>query len=148
DVIFDIEESKPPEPGPAPATPKTPVLGKIEFSGLQRCDQAAAVAAVGLQLGAVYDQKQLNAASKRLGDAGYFSDINYSYREVDGQMVARFEVIEFEWDILCVFDNLVWFTPQELRDAVRKHIPGFEGSVADHVVFPKKIKAALEELLR
>ncbi|HEU0177721.1 MAG TPA: POTRA domain-containing protein [Blastocatellia bacterium] len=148
DVIFDVEESKPPEPSPAPAASKTSVLGKIEFSGLQHCDQATAANALGLQLGAVFDQKQLNAASKRLGDTGYFSDINFSYREVDGQMVARFEVTEFEWDISCVFDNFVWFTPQELRDAVRKQIPGFEGSVADHVVFPKKIKAALEELLR
>src|SRR5215471_10516502 len=148
DVIFDIEESKPPEPGPAPASPKTLLLGKIEFSGLQRCDQATAVTAVGLQLGAAMDQKQLNAATKRLGDTGFFSDVNYSYREVDGQMVALFEVTEFKWDTPCVFDNFIWFTPQELRDAVRKQIPGFEGAVADHEVFPKKIKAALEDLLR
>jgi outer membrane protein insertion porin family len=148
DVIFDIEESKPPEPSPAPASPKTPVLGKIEFSGLQRCHQAIAVNALGVQLGAAMDQKQLNAATKRLGDTGYFSDVNYSYREVDGQMVAQFNVTEFEWDILCLFDNFVWFKPQELRDAVRKRIPGFEGAVADHVAFPTKIKAALEELLR
>jgi outer membrane protein assembly factor BamA len=79
DVIFDIEESKPPEPSPAPASPKSFVLGKIEFSGLQRCDQATAVNALGLQLGAAMDQKQLNAATKRLGDTGYFSDVNYSY---------------------------------------------------------------------
>ena len=148
DVTFDIEESKPPEPSPAPAAPKTPVLGKIEFSGLQRCDQGTAVNALGLQLGAVLDQKQLNAATKRLGDTGYFSDVNYSYREVDGQMVAQFNVTEFEWDIQCIFDNFIWFAPQELREAVRKQIPGFEGAVADHVAFPKKIKAALEELLR
>src|SRR5215475_4199005 len=148
DVIFDIEESKPPEPSPAPASPKTPVLGKIEFSGLQRCDQTTAVNALGLQLGATIDQKQLNAAAKRQADTGYFSDVNYSYREVDGQMVALFEMTEFKWDTPCVFDNFVWFTPQELRDAVRKQIPGFEGAVADHEVFPKKIKAALGELLR
>jgi outer membrane protein insertion porin family len=148
DVIFDIEESKPPETSPAPASAKTPVIGKIEFSGLQRCDQATAVNAVGLQLGAAMDQKQLNAATKRLGDTGYFSDVNYSYREVDGQMVAQFNVTEFEWDVPCVFDNFVWFAPQELREAVRKQIPGFEGAVADHLVFPKKIKATLEELLR
>jgi len=148
DVTFDVEESKPPEPGSAPAAPKTPVLGKIEFSGLQRSDQATAVNALGLQLGAVFDQKHLNAAAKRLADTGYFSDISYSYREVDGQMVALFDVTEFKWDTPCVFDNFVWFAPGELRDAVRKHIPGFEGAVADHEVFPKKVKAALEELLR
>src|SRR5215475_10361080 len=148
DVNFEIEESKSPEPSSAPAAPKTSVLGKLEFSGLQRCDQATAVNASGLQLGATIDQKQLNAAAKRLADTGYFSDVNYSYREVDGQMVALFEMTEFKWDTPCVFDNFVWFTPQELRDAVRKQIPGFEGAVADHEVFPKKIKAALAELLR
>jgi outer membrane protein assembly factor BamA len=148
DVIFEVEESKSPEPGPAPAAPKTLVLGKIAFSGLKRCDETTAVAAVGLQLGAVYDQKQLVAATKRLGDAGYFSDVNYTYGEMGGQMVAQFNVTEFEWDVFCLFDNFIWFTPQELRDAVRKQIPGFEGAVADHVAFPTKIKSALEELLR
>src|SRR5262249_20915841 len=98
DVTFEIEESKPPEPSPAPTAPKTPTLGKIEFSGLQRLDQATAVNASGLQLGATIDQKQLNAASKRLADTGYFSEVNYSYRETEGQMVALFEVTEFKWD--------------------------------------------------
>src|SRR5262245_60402869 len=90
DVIFDIEESKAPEPAPQLESPKPTVLGKIEFSGLQRCDQAADVNALGLQMGSMYDQKQLNAATKRLGDIGYFSDVSYSYREVNGQMIARF----------------------------------------------------------
>ena len=138
DVTFDIEESKPPEPSPAPAAPKTPVLGKIEFSGMQRCDHATAVNTLGLQLGAAIDQKQLNAATKRLGDTGYFSDVNYSYREVDGQMVAQFTVAEFEWDIPCAFDNFVWFAPQELREAVRKQIPGFEASWPTTWLFQKK----------
>ncbi|HKQ74628.1 MAG TPA: POTRA domain-containing protein [Blastocatellia bacterium] len=148
DVIFEIEESKPPEPSPAPAAPKIPALSKIEFSGLQRLDQATAANASGLQLGATIDQKQLNAASKRLADTGYFSEVNYSYREKDGQMVALFEVTEFKWDTPCLFDNFIWFDAQELRDAVRKQIPGFDGAVADHEVFPRKIKTALEELLR
>jgi outer membrane protein assembly factor BamA len=148
DVTFEIEESKPPEPSPAPAAPKTHVLGKVEFSGLQRLDQATAVNASGLQLGATIDQKQLNVASKLLADTGYFSEVTYSYRETNGQMVAMFDVAEFKWDIPCVFDNFIWFGAQELRDAVRKQIPGFEGAVADHEVFPRKIKTALEELLR
>ena len=148
DVIFEIEESKPPEPAPAVAASKNPTLGKIEFSGLQRIDHAAAVSASGLQLGATIDQKQLNAASKRLADSGYFSDINYSYREIDGKMVAIFDVTEFKWDTPCIFDNFIWFNTQELRDAVRKQIPGFDGTVADHEAFPAKIKLALEDLLR
>src|SRR5262249_15144904 len=66
----------------------------------------------------------------------------------DGQMVALFEVTEFKWDIQCVFDNFVWFTPQELQDAVRKQIPSFDGATPDHENFPRKIKASLQELLR
>jgi len=148
DVTFDVEESKPAPAPAAPTAPKTPVLGKIEFSGLQRCDQATATNASGLQLGATFDQKQLNASAKRLADTGYFSEVNYSYREVDGQMVALFEVTEFKWDVECVFDNFVWFSQQELRDTVRKQLPGFDGALPDNEIVPKKIKAALEELLR
>jgi outer membrane protein assembly factor BamA len=148
DVIFEVEERRPPEPNPSLAVPKTPVLGKIEFSGLQRLEPAAAADATRLQLSAVIDQQQLKAAAKRLAETGYFSEIDYSYRETDGQWVVMFEVTEFKWDVPCVFDNFIWFTPQELRDAVRKQIPEFDGAVAEHEAFPRKIKAALEELLR
>jgi hypothetical protein len=51
----------------------------------------------------------LNAASKLLADTGYFSEVTYSYRETNGQMVAMFDVAEFKWDIPCVFDNFIWF---------------------------------------
>lgn len=147
-VTFDVEERRPAPPRPAPAPPKKPMLGNIEFSGLQRCDRTTAANASGLQLGAAFDQKQLNAAAKRLADTGYFSEVNYSYREVNGQMVALFEVTEFKWDVECVFDNFVWFSQQELRDTVRKQIPGFDGALPDNEIVPQKIKAALEELLR
>src|SRR5262249_16717514 len=52
DVTFEVEESKPAPSNSAPATPKTPALGKIEFTGLQRCDHATAANVSGLQLGA------------------------------------------------------------------------------------------------
>ena len=148
DVIFDVEESKPAAPSPAPATSKTPALGKIEFSGLQRYDQATAAKTLDLQLGAAFDQNRLKAAAKHLLDTGYFSEVNYSYREENGQIVTLFEVTEFKWDTPCVFDNFVWFTQQELRDAVRKRIPGFDGAAPDNEIIPNQIKAALEELLR
>jgi outer membrane protein insertion porin family len=151
EVVFDVEERKPtPQVSATAGAAKASslALGKIEFSGLNHCDQATAVKAAGLQLGAVIDPKQLSAATRRLIDTGYFSDVNYLYREVDGQMVAQFEVTEIKWDVELVFDNFVWFTPQELRDAVRKEIPGFDGSLPDSDIISRKIKGILEEMLR
>lgn len=141
-------EQEPARSGPAPARPGSLTLGKIEFSGLRRCDRATAVNASGLQLGAAFDQKQLKTAAKRLADTGYFSDVNYSYREVGGQIVAIFEVTEYTWDVECVFDNFIWFTQTELRDAVRKQIPGFDGVLPDSDLLSRKVQLALEELLR
>jgi outer membrane protein assembly factor BamA len=149
DVFFDVEEAPPVPPQPSLSSePKPLTLGKIEFTGLQRCDRATAIQATGLQIGAPFDQKQLNAAAKSLTGSGYFSEVNYNYRLENDQGVALFEVVEFKWDIPCIFDNFVWFTPQELRDAVRKEIPSFEGASPDNEVIPNEIKSALEYLLR
>ncbi|MCI0337278.1 MAG: hypothetical protein L0226_06865, partial [Acidobacteria bacterium] len=149
DVVFEVEEVSPDPTEPSsPVTAKPLVLGKIEFNGLQRCDSTTAIQATMLQVGAPFEQKQLNAAAKRLAGTGYFSEINYNYRKESGQAVALFEVVEFKWDVPCIFDNFVWFTTQELHDAVRKKIPSFEGASPDDEGIPNAIKTVLEQLLR
>jgi len=149
DVVFDVEEgSLYPQPAASPGPAKPLVLGKIEFAGLQRCDRATATAATGLQVGAPFEQKQLGAAARRLASTGYFSEINYNFRQESDQVVAVFEVAEFKWDVPCIFDNFVWFTRQELHDAVRRQIPSFDGASPDNEKIPDTIKAALEQLLR
>lgn len=149
DVVFDVEEgSLYPQPTASPGPAKPLVLGKIEFAGMQRCDRATATAATGLQVGAPFEQKQLGAAARRLAGTGYFSEINYNFRQESDQVVAVFEVAEFKWDVPCIFDNFVWFTRQELHDAVRRQIPSFDGASPDNEKIPDAIKAALEQLLR
>lgn len=149
DVVFTIEESKPaPPPEPVVASTKPATLNKIEFKGLQRLDQATAINSTGLKLGTVLDQQQLNAAAKQLADTGYFSEVTYNYRRENAEMIAVFDVIEFKWDVQCVFDNFVWFTKQELFAAIQRQVPGFNGYTTDHEALASRIGGALEQLLK
>lgn len=148
DVVFSIEESKP-APAPEPtASAKPSTLSKIEFKGLQQLDQATAIRDSGLKLGTMLDQQQLNAAAKQLADTGYFSEVSYNYRRENGEMVAVFDVVEFKWDVACVFDNFVWFTKQDLFAAIQRQIPKFNGFTTDHEAMASRIGGALDGLLK
>ena len=152
-VSFDLIERP-----PAPTTPVEPAakpkpaepmkLGKVVFNGLKRCDEATALKVSGLQMGTVFDSKNLTAAAKSLSQTGYFSEITYEYARVDGQAVANFTLVEFDWNILCVFDNFVWFSPKELRDAIRQEIPWYEGIVPENDIMPERIRLILNNLLK
>lgn len=148
DVLFNIEENKPaPPPEPVAAT-KPATLSKIEFKGLQQLDQATAIGSTGLKLGTMLDQQQLNAAAKQLADTGYFSEVSYNYHRENGEMVAVFDVVEFKWDVECVFDNFVWFTKSELFAAIQRQIPKFNGYTTDHEAMASRIGSALDQLLK
>ena len=140
-----------PTAAPAPAEPKAAkpiVLGRIEFQGLQRCDQATAAKAVALKAGVPFDQGQLDAAAKRLAETGYFAELNYSFASQDGQANVLFKTVEAKWDARCLFDNFIWFTQPEIYAAIRQHIPWFDGTAPDNVHIVNRLTAILDQLLQ
>ncbi len=122
-------------------------LGKIEFTGLQRHSEEEAIAASGLQIGQLVDIPTLDAAAQRLFDSGLFKKLSYRYRTTGDQAVVTFQVEE---DIGAaapvVFDNFVWFSDEELLNAVRQQIPSFGGAAPDSAI--DGITKALQRLLQ
>lgn len=152
-ISFDLIERSPAQVTPVePAAKPTPAeplkLGKVVFNGLKRCDETTALKVSGLQAGTVFDSKSLTAAAKSLSQTGYFSEITYKYARGDGQAIANFTLVEFDWNIACLFDNFLWFSPKELRDAIRQEIPWYQGKVPENDIMPERIRLTLNNLLK
>lgn len=128
-------------------TPAKMRLTKIEFSGLQRHSEDAAIAASGLQIGQAVDVPTLDAAAQRLLDSGLIQKLSYRYRTTGDQAVVTFQVEEEKGAAApVVFDNFVWFSDDELLVAVRQQIPGFDGTAPDSAV--NGITKALQRFLQ
>lgn len=129
-----------------PVNAQEPTLSKIEFAGLQRHTHEEAVAASGLQTGQLVNVNALDAAAQRLMDSGWFKKLSYRYRTTGDQAIVTFQVEEDKgttWPV--VFDNFVWFSDEELISAVRRYVPGFEGTASDAAI--DGITKGLQELL-
>ena len=146
-VVFRFEEAQPPPAAPAPKAAKTPALGRIEFNGLRRFDLSNAIQVSGLTTGNPVNQAQFNEATRRLLNSGFFSEVNYSLSQDGDRINALFAVIENRWNATCRFDNFIWFTQQEMYDAIRREIPLFDGTVPDKIVIAKRIASVLDQML-
>ena len=59
-----------------------------------------------------------------------------------------FQVEEMKWDLPVVFDNFIWFTDEEIHNAVRRLVPKFGGYAPRSGNVTTLITRALEQLLR
>jgi outer membrane protein insertion porin family len=123
-------------------------LEKIEFKGLERVKEAEALEKCGLQAGQTVDIDAVEAASNRLLESGLFKNLSYKLKGTTDKAVLTFEVIEQKWSMPVSFDNFVWFTDDELNQAVRRKVPAFDGTAPEAGNVTEQIKQALEELLR
>jgi len=124
-------------------------LTKIEFQGLQTQNRDKIIAASGLQIGETIDFEAVKAAAKRLSEAGVFSKVAFRYRYSSTQIELTFEVEEAKTSkYICVFDNFIWFTEQELNAAIKRDVPDFDGTAMDSDFVIGEIKKSLTRFLR
>lgn len=131
------------------AQQNTPMrLVKIEIVGLERYQQEQIIAATGLQIGQAVDASMLDAAAQKLLSLGIFKSVRFRYRFDNNLMTVTFQVEEAQGSFPVVFDNFVWFSDQELADAVRRELPVFDGTAPDTTGAINAITKALERLLQ
>lgn len=125
-------------------------LAKIEVTGLKRVKEEEIVAASGLQVGQTLVVDDFDAASQRLLASGLVTKVGYKLRERGGEATVTFEIVEAERgaNLPVVFDNFVWFTPEEIASAVRREVPAFDGTASESSLVIEGIKRALAGLLR
>ena len=128
-------------------TSQTLTLAKIEFKGLERVTEAEALEKSGLRTGQVVTIADLDAAADRLVASGLFKNLSYGVKGKTDNAVLTFTVIEQSWNMAVVFDNFYWFTDDELKEAVRRKLPAFDGTAPEAGNVTEQIRLALQELL-
>lgn len=123
-------------------------LERIEFKGLERVKEAEALEKSGLRTGQSVTIDELDAVANRLLESGLFKNLSYSIKGTTDKAVLTFTIIEQAWAMPVTFDNFVWFTEEELREAVRRRVPAFDGTAPEAGGVTEQIKQALQDLLR
>ncbi len=124
------------------------VIDRIEFSGLQQITPEEALATSELKTGQPFKVEEADAAAQRLLDSGIFKQIGYRTRTLGNKVTITFQVEEASsGDSPVIFDNFIWFTEEELMDAVRRELPSFAGRAPNVGKIPEAITRALQQLL-
>lgn len=124
------------------------VIARIEFEGLQQITPAEALATSGLKTDQPFLVEEVDAAAQRLLDSGIFKQIGYRTKTIGNNVTITFQVEEAKGgDFPVIFDNFIWFTEEQLNDAVRREVPTFAGRAPGAGKMPEAITRALQRLL-
>jgi outer membrane protein assembly factor BamA len=122
-------------------------LERIQVLGLKRLTTDQVIALSGLQTGQAIDAGVLDAASAKLMQSGLFRRLGYRVRSTNGAATVTFDVEESAVSLPVVFENFVWFTDEELAEAIRKDVLFFNGTAPATGDTTDKIAASLQRLL-
>jgi outer membrane protein assembly factor BamA len=96
-------------------------LTKVNFEGLKSQPPEKMIVASGLQVGQTIDFEAVKAAAQRLSQTGLFGKVAYRYLYSSTHIELTFELEErATGKKRCHFDNFVWFSDQEIADAIRR----------------------------
>jgi len=123
-------------------------LERIQIVGLKRLTTDQVIALSGLQTGQAVDATVLDAASAKLLQSGLFRRLGYRVRSANGAATVTFDVEESAVNLPVVFENFVWFSDEELAEAIRKDVPYFNGTAPANGDTTDKIAASLQRLIQ
>ena len=101
----------------------------IKVTGTKRYAPADVIAATGLQLGQFVHEDDFKRAVQLLGDSGAFTDVGYGFEYSSEGTKLELQVKDNPQFVPVKFDNLVWFSDQELLQSLHTSIPLFNGEI-------------------
>jgi outer membrane protein assembly factor BamA len=104
-------------------------LVSVKATGTKRYKSEEVVAASGLQLGQTVSEDDFKKAARLLGETGAFGDVLYSFQYSADGTKLELQVQDAERFVPAIFDNLVWFSDQELLDQLHAQVPLFQGQI-------------------
>ena len=121
---------------------------RIETEGLQTLTAENVIASSDLKVGDPFSVDAVDAAAQRLIDSGLFKNVGYRTRTTGAAVTITFQLEELKGNRSpVVFDNFIWFSDEELADAIRREVPSFNGSAPDTGNTTELIKQALQNFL-
>ncbi|HEY6372794.1 MAG TPA: POTRA domain-containing protein [Candidatus Sulfotelmatobacter sp.] len=101
----------------------------IKVTGSKRFPEAAIAAATGLQMGTAVSDDDFKKAARRLGDMGVFTEIAYNFSYSSAGTKLELHVTDADKFVPARFEDLVWFTDEELLKRIKEHAPLFDGQL-------------------
>jgi outer membrane protein assembly factor BamA len=137
----------PRKPSPKELPPTAFKLISVKTTGTQRYKSEEIVAASGLQIGQVVSEDDFKKAARLLNDTGAFSDVLYSFQYSSEGTKLELQLHDAEPFVPVRFDNLVWFSDQELLDQLHAAVPLFQGRLPVGGELADQVSNALQGLL-
>jgi outer membrane protein assembly factor BamA len=122
-------------------------LVAIKTTGTKRYKSEEVIAASGLQIGQTVSEDDFKKAARILGETGAFGDVLYSFQYSPEGTKLDLQVQDAEQFVPARFENLVWFTDQELLDQIHVQVPLFQGQLPIAGNLADEVSNALQGLL-
>ena len=124
-------------------------LARILVTGSQRYHEDDLVRATGLTVNTQVTSDDLQNAANRLGNSGAFSTVQFLFKAAIGAkgVEADFQVADTEKYLPAVFENFVWFSENELQEAVHHAVPLYRGELPTSGGMSDEVSAALSKFL-
>jgi outer membrane protein assembly factor BamA len=107
------------------------------------------VRATGLTVNTQVTSDDLQNAANHLGNSGAFATVQFLFKPAVGArgVEADFQVTDAEKYLPAVFENFVWFSDQDLQDALHQAVPLFKGNIPNSGTMSDDVSAALRKFL-
>jgi outer membrane protein assembly factor BamA len=122
-------------------------LISVKTTGTKRYKSEEVMAASGLQIGQTVNEDDFKRAIRLLGETGAFGDVLYSFQYSAEGTKLELQVQDAERFVPVRFDNLVWFSDQELLDQLHAQVPLFQGELPIAGDLADQVSNALQGLL-
>ncbi len=128
-----------------PLRAQSVLIKSITFEGASQA-QAELLTLSGLTPGKSLTKDDIEAAMHRLDDSGLFANIQYGVSA--GTLTFTLEPNARSQMQRVQYQNFVWYTPDQLNDAIHTHLPLFTGSVPTSGELKTQIARILEAVLK
>jgi outer membrane protein insertion porin family len=122
-------------------------LISVHVKGANRYQPAQIIATAGLELGQTVNENDFKRAVQRLAETGAFTETAYSFQYSAEGTKLELQVSETEQLVAVRFDNLVWFSDQDLMVKLQARVPLFQGQVPLSGNLLDQVSQGLQSLL-
>jgi outer membrane protein assembly factor BamA len=122
-------------------------LISIKTTGTTRYKSEEVIAASGLRIGQTVSEDDFKKAARVLGETGAFGDVLYSFQYSADGTKLELQVQDAERFVPARFENLVWFSDQELFDQLHAQVPLFQGQLPVGGDLADQVSNALQGML-
>jgi len=127
--------------------PKAFQLIAVKVLGTERYKPEEVIRAAGLELGRTVHEDNFQDAARVLGDTGAFTSVAYRFEYAPEGTTLELQVQDAPSFVPARFDNLVWFSDQELGEKLHARVPLFNGELPVTGKLPDDLSEALQGLV-